>query len=180
MNRCHCLVSERKQCTREPSRKPGDDPRFCWQHQKCADMVVATKGSPMPSPAPSPKISKGTINVKNLEKFLLDEDILDPLIADKCPQIVNAIAENLYKDFQNLEKNKQKAEKETGFDPAEYEVEHQSDQRSTLWRAFLAPGFVDLDQGDIADKIDYYIDEHNLIEKAIKAYKSDKSLNKAL
>src|SRR6185503_4179975 len=35
MELCLCLRQDGLQCQRPPSTKRGDDPRFCWQHQKC-------------------------------------------------------------------------------------------------------------------------------------------------
>jgi hypothetical protein len=38
MVQCQCLKGDGKQCTRDASVKPGDNPHFCWQHQKCKNV----------------------------------------------------------------------------------------------------------------------------------------------
>src|SRR5438128_2094085 len=35
MTRCQCLKNDGRKCTRMASTKTGDDPLYCWQHQKC-------------------------------------------------------------------------------------------------------------------------------------------------
>ena len=43
MNRCHCIKSDGKQCTREASSAPGKNTLFCWQHQNCKNDLFAKK-----------------------------------------------------------------------------------------------------------------------------------------
>ena len=39
MTLCQCLKENKKQCTRESSEKSGHNPKFCWQHQNCANTI---------------------------------------------------------------------------------------------------------------------------------------------
>ena len=35
MQQCQCLTTKNIQCLNKPSKKPEDDPNFCWKHQNC-------------------------------------------------------------------------------------------------------------------------------------------------
>jgi hypothetical protein len=39
MPRCLCIKNDGQQCTREAIKKSGQNPQFCWQHQKCQKKV---------------------------------------------------------------------------------------------------------------------------------------------
>jgi len=39
INPCQCMTSEGKPCTRNGSLEPGENPLFCWQHQKCKNLL---------------------------------------------------------------------------------------------------------------------------------------------
>lgn len=56
MGRCQCLKRDHKQCTRKGSKKSDQLPTFCWQHQKCKQMVdeefIEYEVEPMPLPMP--------------------------------------------------------------------------------------------------------------------------------
>jgi hypothetical protein len=43
MTRCICYKSDGSQCTRETSTKAGQNPLYCWQHQKCAKSAPSTE-----------------------------------------------------------------------------------------------------------------------------------------
>ena len=40
---CQCLKANGQPCEREASKKKGDNPLFCWQHQKCTNLKVTEK-----------------------------------------------------------------------------------------------------------------------------------------
>ena len=42
MVRCECLKLDGQQCTRNGSTKKQQNPKFCWQHQNCQDVVTKT------------------------------------------------------------------------------------------------------------------------------------------
>lgn len=37
---CQCLKTDGKPCTRDGSKKSGDNPLFCWQHQNCKSKIT--------------------------------------------------------------------------------------------------------------------------------------------
>jgi len=41
--RCNCLTTSGQQCVRDASTKQGDNPQFCWQHQKCSKIYGKSK-----------------------------------------------------------------------------------------------------------------------------------------
>ena len=42
--KCQCLAkSTGRQCEKPPSKKPGQDPRYCWHHQPCPKQQLPTK-----------------------------------------------------------------------------------------------------------------------------------------
>lgn len=41
---CQCFKSNNIQCHRPPSQKSGDNPSFCWQHQKCHKSLTTDNG----------------------------------------------------------------------------------------------------------------------------------------
>lgn len=43
MVQCSCAKSNGSQCTRDASIKTGDNLQFCWQHQKCKQLVVSSQ-----------------------------------------------------------------------------------------------------------------------------------------
>src|SRR5437899_12480604 len=59
MVQCQCLKANGQKCTREASTKAGDNPLFCWQHQKCQKSPLIPKVIKEPIPL---KVTKKTIS----------------------------------------------------------------------------------------------------------------------
>lgn len=57
MNECQCISKNNKKCTREASTKKGDNPKFCWQHQQCANILAG-------------KTAKSTVNEQKVDQLL--------------------------------------------------------------------------------------------------------------
>lgn len=58
MVNCQCLKSDGHPCTRTGSSKAGDNPLYCWQHQKCSpksQITARTRTEPRPTPRPAPR-----------------------------------------------------------------------------------------------------------------------------
>ena len=102
MNRCHCLISPSKQCTRDVSNKPSQNPKFCWQHQECINPIKEnneTKNSEMCK-----------IKSKTVIKTKAQKEILEKPKAHQSEKISQPETKNQFLDlftYENREPPKQ-------------------------------------------------------------------------
>lgn len=90
MDRCQCITAKKKQCSREPMKKPNKsyptlfNPKYCWQHQECINFIKPTKKKPQQkkeTPALDkkkvPKIMAKPIQVSEQAKQIKEQPIED-------------------------------------------------------------------------------------------------------
>lgn len=88
MTLCNCLKTDGKQCTRDASTKKGDNPLFCWQHQKCKTTIsMITSHEPEPlkkkriteetikKPEPKEPVKKKQVGEETIRKPKLEEHV---------------------------------------------------------------------------------------------------------
>ena len=46
MVKCQCLKTDNQPCTRDASTQLGNNPMYCWQHQKCQKSIQQTQLGP--------------------------------------------------------------------------------------------------------------------------------------
>lgn len=42
MNKCQCMLDDENKCSRTISKKIGDNPILCWQHQNCTNLYITS------------------------------------------------------------------------------------------------------------------------------------------
>ena len=61
---CSCLNNNGKRCTRNVSKKPGYDTRFCWQHQNCQKLIAPITEKPLVQKTTAKKVPPVPITKK--------------------------------------------------------------------------------------------------------------------
>lgn len=108
---CTCIKSDGKKCTREVSNKPGENHKFCWQHQKCKkiynndsintiktpNVMILPIIPPPIIPLPKPVVLLKTTNVSsgnkpsNVYKFVKNEILNNRGSVDKIKELTDKI-----------------------------------------------------------------------------------------
>lgn len=71
---CRCVTSSNKPCQRQPSKKTGDNPIYCWQHQNCQmPKLPEAKIIPILAPAPAPAPAPAQLHVNHDIKITISD-----------------------------------------------------------------------------------------------------------
>ena len=114
MATCLCLKSTGDQCLRSRSKKPGDNPLFCWQHQNCQKIVDNLTQTAEKQKAEKQKTEKQMAEKQKTEKQMAEKLKVEKQMAEKL-KVEKQMTEKHRVEKQMAEKQmaeKQKAEKQ--------------------------------------------------------------------
>jgi len=109
MGRCQGSKNDGTQCSRDASKKKSDDPRFCWQHQKCMtpnDLKPADVQTQFVSKVKIQIAKKGQNVVAPQQTSSLEEHEKDKIIINESPILQKTIVNDKYKAMNQIQKDK--------------------------------------------------------------------------